>query len=48
MSVPEEVDTVAIVGQSLEVVRLDGRETFRTPGRPVAVISDVEVEYRAP
>ena len=36
VSVPEEVDTVAIVGQSLEVVRLDGRETFRTPGRPVA------------
>ncbi len=48
VSVPEEVDTVSIVGQSLEVVRLDGRETFRTPGRPVAVISDVEVEYRAP
>lgn len=47
VSVPEEVDTIAIVGQSLEVVRLDGRETFRTPGRPVAVISDVEVEYRA-
>ena len=48
VTVPEEVDTIAIVGQSLEVVRLDGRETFRSPGRPVAVISDVEVEYRAP
>ena len=48
VSVPEEIDTIAIVGQSLEVVRLDGRETFRTPGRPVAVISNVEVEYRAP
>ncbi len=48
VTVPEDVDTIAIVGQSLEVVRLDGRETFRTPGRPVAVISEVEVEYRAP
>ena len=48
VTVPEGLDTIAIVGQSLEVVRLDGRETFRTPGRPVAVISDVEVEYRAP
>ena len=48
VTVPEDVGTIAIVGQSLEVVRLDGRETFRSPGRPVAVISDVEVEYRAP
>ena len=47
VTVPADVDTVAIVGQSLEVVRPDGRETFQTPGRPVAVISDVEVEYRA-
>ncbi|MCE2513510.1 MAG: hypothetical protein J4F37_00585 [Acidobacteria bacterium] len=48
VTVPEDIDTIAIVGQSLEVVRVDGRETFRTPGRPVAVISEVEVEYRAP
>ena len=48
VTVPEGVDTVAIVGQSLDVARLDGRESFRTPGRPVAVISDVEVEFRAP
>ena len=48
VTVPERIDTIAIVGQSLEVVRLDGRETFRTAGRPVAVISGVEVEYLAP
>ena len=48
VAVPDGIDTVAIVGQSLQVVRLDGRESFRTPGRPVAVISDVEIEFRAP
>ena len=47
VTVPEGVETVAVVGQSLQVVRLDGRDTFRSPGRPMAVISDVEVEYRA-
>ena len=48
VTVPEGIDTIAIVGQSLEVVRLDGQDTYRTPGRPIAVISGVEVEYRTP
>ncbi len=48
IAVPDDLEIVSIVGQSLEVVRLDGRETIRSVGRPVAVISDVRVEYREP
>ena len=44
--VPAELDEVVIVGQGLEIVRLDSRDNFRTAGRPIAVISDVRVEYQ--
>ena len=45
VSVPSGVDTVSIVGQSLEVVRADSRDTFGSVGRPVAVLSDVQIEH---
>lgn len=45
--IPDDLESVAIVGQVLEVVRLDGRESIRSIGRPVAVISDVQIEYQA-
>ena len=46
MTIPAELEQVAIVGQTLDVVRLDGRDTFSSVGRPVAIVSDVQVEYR--
>ena len=46
MTIPAEFEQVAIVGQTLEVVRLESRDTFRSLGRPVAIVSDVQVEYR--
>ena len=46
VSVPAELDEVVVVGQSLGVVRLESRDDFRTMGQPVAVISDVQVEYQ--
>ena len=46
VTVPAELDQVVIVGQSLEVVRLDSRDNVRTAGRPIAVISDVRLEYQ--
>ena len=46
ISVPSGVDEVSIVGQSLEVVRADTRDTFRSVGRPVAVLSDAQIEHR--
>ena len=47
VTVPDDVTEISIVGIELDVQRLAGREPFTTPGRPVAVISDVRVEYQA-
>jgi hypothetical protein len=46
VTVPDGIDMVSIVGQRLEVVRLHGRDTFAGVGRPIAVLSDAQVEYR--
>ena len=46
VTVPPDVDQISIVGQSLEVVRAESRDTFRALGRPVAVLSDARIEYR--
>lgn len=46
VTVPGNLDQVAIVGQSLDVLRFDGgRDSVRSLGRPVAVISEVQLEY---
>jgi hypothetical protein len=42
----EGVTAVSVLGEKLNLVRVDGKETITTDGRPVAVISDVKVEYR--
>ena len=42
---PQGVDQVSLLGQILEVISPAGRETT-APGRPVALISNVNVEYR--
>jgi hypothetical protein len=38
-------DGVSILGQQLAVVRVDGSDNFTAPGRPIAVISNVMLEY---
>jgi hypothetical protein len=43
---PQNVTEVSILGEKLEAVRLDGREGYVLPGRPIATISNVAVEYR--
>jgi hypothetical protein len=45
MTIPEEVDAVSFLGEKLEVVRIDGPAVYSAPGRPIAVISNVEIEY---
>jgi hypothetical protein len=46
MTIEEMAESVAVVGEKLSVVRLDGNDDFSTPGRPIAVISNVMLEYR--
>jgi hypothetical protein len=46
VSIPENVEQVSILGERLTVVSLDRTENFTAPGRPIAVISNVNVEYQ--
>jgi hypothetical protein len=46
VTVPASLASVGIVGVSLEVKTWASEETFDTPGRPVALISNVRVQYR--
>jgi len=47
VTVPSGVIEISVVGIELEIRRVDGPEIFSSRGRPIAVISDVQVEYRA-
>lgn len=44
--IPAEEQTVSILGEKLAVVRIDGTDNFSVPGRPIAVISNVLLQYR--
>ncbi len=46
VTLPAGIDQVSVVGQSLDVLRADGRDTFNTAGRPIAVMSNATLSYR--
>jgi hypothetical protein len=46
IEVPESYDAIALVGESLSITRIDGNETVRAPGRPIAVVSNAQVQYQ--
>ena len=47
MQLPDDVgNQVSILGEHLKVRRPDGDDLFTTPGRPIATISNVTLEYR--
>lgn len=46
VTIPAGVNQVSLLGDELEAVTAAGRETA-TPGRTVAIVSNVQVEYRA-
>lgn len=45
--VPSDVTEISIVGLALEVRRFDGEETETERGRAIALVSGVDVDYRA-
>ncbi len=45
MVIPAGVGVVGIVGSRLEEWRASGRGAFDSPGRPIAIVSNVRVEY---
>jgi hypothetical protein len=44
----EPTTSVSIVGLRLTETRIDGADTFQTSGRPIAIISNVMLQYRPP
>jgi hypothetical protein len=48
IAIPEPEQAVSILGEKLTVDRIDGSATYSSAGRPIAVISNVMIEYRLP
>jgi len=46
ITVPEAENQVSLLGEKLMVDRADGSQTYAAEGRPVAIISNVKIEYR--
>jgi hypothetical protein len=46
LAVPEGITDVCVLGEKLVVNRFEGNETFTAPGRPIALISNVMIEYQ--
>lgn len=44
--IPEGELAVSLLGEKLAVERIDGAATYSQPGRPIAVISNVMLEYK--
>jgi hypothetical protein len=45
ITIPEEESQVSLLGEKLIVDRLEGSATYASAGRPIAVISNVVIEY---
>jgi hypothetical protein len=45
MSIPEREGAVSVLGEKLSVERPEGPSNYTSPGRPIAVISNVMIEY---
>ena len=48
VTIPEGEDRVSILGEKLTHERIDGNATYTSPGRPIAVISNVTIEFQPP
>jgi hypothetical protein len=46
VTVPAMEQGVSLLGEKLSVLRVSGKDEFTTPGRPIAVVSNVMLEYR--
>ena len=46
VTIPAMEQGVSLLGEKLSVLRVDGKDEFTTAGRPIAVISNVMLEYR--
>src|SRR5262249_41374412 len=45
ITIPEREEKVSLLGEKLTVERPDGSPRYPSPGRPIAVVSNVMIEY---
>jgi hypothetical protein len=45
---PEEVNEVSLLGEKMTVLNLNGTETFTALQRPIAVVSNINIDYQPP
>lgn len=45
ITIPASVSAISIVGVRVELTTRDGSEVFSSPGRPVAIVSNLRLEY---
>ena len=48
LTIPEAENQVSILGEKLMVERAEGSATYTSAGRPIAIVSNVMIEYRPP
>jgi hypothetical protein len=48
IDVPEEVNEISLLGEKMTVLRENGAETLTSLQRPVAVVSNVNIDYQPP
>jgi len=44
--IPEAENEISLLGEKVTVETFDGSATYSSPGRPIAVVSNVTIEYR--
>ncbi len=47
IQVPEDAESVTVVGEKVELAQVDGTQTLASEGVSVAFISSAQIEYRA-
>lgn len=46
IEIPAAEESVSILGDKLSIIRPDGVDSFIAPGRPIAIVSNVMLQYR--
>jgi hypothetical protein len=46
IDVPEDVNQVSLLGEKLTVLTVNGTETFTAPQRPIADVSNINIDYQ--
>jgi hypothetical protein len=46
MAIPEAENEISLLGEKVTIDSIDGSATYSSPGRPIAVVSNVTIEYR--